>query len=340
MDSRCALLVFWLLAVAACGGGGNASPTAPTSTATATTSTTTTTTYPPSITPALSNHQLGVCGVVEAESTQTPTLTALVIPPGDVFYETPWYHCMKVFGVSLFAVQKFTVEELRYVAAITAQYLDNNEDGVVDDPAVNGELLQSMSSMLLVDGTDKFSQFTYEAGSPHHLMGYTVAQHSLETAPYGTLCGSTCGTALDVTLEEVNHLLLQGGWRRAYADLEPVPTSLLGQAMDVARGGSFSTTNMNQQTDYPASAWYRPNDYDAPEDPTGFNAAGMEYFYWGMTTLMGGQGDLTPLRCDQIKSEWEPCTKAKLQATDITLYNLLTNPSYRLPSLLPDGFYR
>ena len=328
------LLVVWI--VSACGGGGGGTPTAPS----ATTATTATSTSTPSITPALSSHQLGVCGVTEAESTQTPTLTAIVIPPGDVFYETPWYHCMKVFGVTLFAVQKFTVEELRHVAAITAQFLDNNEDGIVDDAAVNAELLQSMSSMLLIDGTDKFSQFSFEAGSPMHLLGYTVAQHSLETDPYGTLCGQECGTTLDVSLEEVNHLLFQGGWRRAYADLDPVPTSLLGQAMDVARGGSFSTTNMNQQTDYPASAWYRPTDYDRPEDPTGFDAAGMEYFYWGMTTLMGGQGDLTPLRCDQVKLEWEPCTQAKLQATDTQLYSLLTNPSYRLPTVLPDGYYR
>ena len=108
------LLVVWI--VSACGGGGG-SPTAPSAT-TATTTTSATTSTPS--TPALSSHQLGVCGVTEAESTQTPTLTAIVIPPGDVFYETPWYHCMKVFGVSLFAVQKFTVEELRHVAASTA----------------------------------------------------------------------------------------------------------------------------------------------------------------------------------------------------------------------------
>ena len=62
-----------------------------------------------------------------------------------------------------------------------------------------------------------------------------------------------------------------------------------------------------------------------------------EYFYWALTTLLDGQSD--PGRCSEINREWEPCTPAALQSTDPAVYQLLTDPQYKLPTRLPDGRY-
>ena len=104
----------------------------------------------------------------------------------------------------------------------------------------------------------------------------------------------------------------------------------IANAMDTARGGyqgSGQPVNL-----YPAGAWYT---YD---DPTcDYACMVTEYFYWGLTSILGAQ-DYSG-RCAFIEVEWDLCSRAQVQATDSTLYNLLTNPIYSLPTKLPDGTY-
>ena len=109
--------------------------------------------------------------------------------------------------------------------------------------------------------------------------------------------------------------------------------NLLTEAMDVARGGYHPTT----PAVYPDSAWchytYETEYYDHVT----------EYFYWGLTTLFGAQGDLHPEQCELPELTpriWEPCTRAELEAMDVKLCALLTNPLYKLPTRMPNGRYR
>ena len=43
--------------------------------------------------------------------------------------------------------------------------------------------------------------------------------------------------------------------------------------------------------------------------------------------------------CSGIANEWEPCTPELLQSTDTLIYNLITDTTYQLPQLAPDGNY-
>lgn len=98
-------------------------------------------------------------------------------------------------------------------------------------------------------------------------------------------------------------------------------------ATDAARGGRFETA----PTSYPSDAWYT---YDDETCNRVCNA--VEYIYWGITTLLGAQAD----RCDEIAQEWKLCTASELEILDPTLYELLTRPEFKLPTILPDGVYR
>ena len=141
----------------------------------------------------------------------------------------------------MWAVEKFSEPLLRHVASIAAEYLDNNEDGIVNDPAVNAALVDNYAAMYLVDEFDKFSKFDFSDTSPIHRMKDTVAQHSGETNPNGSECGRNCGEPDDSTLEEVLHLIQKAGYGVAYPDLHgreadgPLLDNLLTDAMRISQ---------------------------------------------------------------------------------------------------------
>jgi len=62
-----------------------------------------------------------------------------------------------------------------------------------------------------------------------------------------------------------------------------------------------------------------------------------EYFYWGLTSLLGMQDYGN--RCANISNEWEACTTNQFQMIDLALYKLLIDPKYKLPINAPDGNY-
>ena len=185
---------------------------------------------------------------------------------------------------------------------------------------------------MLLTRSEEESQRLYEIhkgpSGVLHYVGHPQPRAAHESTPHTTL-----GTG-DASLEEVLHLIQNGGYGKVYRDLEPGIGSgynLLHDAIDVARGGRFKSPPAT----YPAGAW---NTYD--DASCDYACMAVEYFYWGLTTLLGGQGDLRPSRCREIAHDWTLCIKAQFQATDTKLYSLLTNPAYNLPTRLPDGRYR
>jgi hypothetical protein len=97
--------------------------------------------------------------------------------------------------------------------------------------------------------------------------------------------------------------------------------------MDIARGGYFTSI----PTPYPANAWYTYDDQTCDYD-----CMGIEYIYWGMTSILGAQEN----RLDEIEQEWDLNTNTLMQSTDTALYGLLTDAQYHFPTILPDGTYQ
>jgi len=135
------------------------------------------------------------------------------------------------------------------------------------------------------------------------------------------------GGNFDASLEEVLHLITQHGYAETYPDIfGEVTGSSIANAMDTARGGRHETIPES----YPEAAWYH---YD--DETCDYACQITEYFYWSLTTLLGAQSS----RSEEIEDEWELSTVEQLQDTDSTVYTLLTDSQYSLPTTLPDTSY-
>ncbi|OSY88960.1 hypothetical protein WH52_04665 [Tenacibaculum holothuriorum] len=225
-----------------------------------------------------------------------------------------------VFDIPIYAVSGVEDVKLLHAANVMAQYLDNNEDGTVDNPTV----LNTMKA-------NKAFLFMWKSQSDMNNMnppnGYTGQDLGAdETNP--TYVSSGKKGRFDASLEEVWHLITHAGYSKAYPNaLGENAGTTLTNAMDKARGGKFTSI----PSSYPAGAWYTYDDSTCTYD-----CQATEYFYWAMTSILGAQDT----RLNEIQQEWKLNTKAKVQATDKDVYALLTDAQYKFPTVLPDGTYK
>ena len=105
-------------------------------------------------------------------------------------------------------------------------------------------------------------------------------------------------------------------------------STLLSEAMDIARGGQF----INIPNQYPEEAWYHYDDWTCD-----YECMAIEYLYWCIVSHMGILNDTQT--CNGIDNEWELCTPQLFESTDVSMYAILTDPQYKLHQLAPDGNY-
>ena len=223
----------------------------------------------------------------------------------------------RVFGVPVNARANTPDIKVRHAATVMAEYLDNDEDGKADNPAVVDALVRRGARLFV---------FASEADIPE--AGSDASAQALftdETLPNGRAAGQ-----FDATLEEVLHLITAVG----YAHWNPkvfgtAAGSSIADAMDAARGGRFEQIPAT----YPSGAWFT---YD--DNTCDYECMVTEYLYWALTSLLGAQD--FPGRAADINAEWRLHTQALLRARDPGVVELLTDPAYRLPTRLPDGNYR
>ncbi|MCV6626720.1 MAG: hypothetical protein OIF38_11525 [Cellvibrionaceae bacterium] len=226
-----------------------------------------------------------------------------------------------VFGVAVLAAEEVPDQKLLHAAKVLAQYLDNNEDGLPD----NLDLVQIMSKnnavlVMVMDDSDiervDISDFD---------LRYAQDLYASETHP-----NASEKHVFDGSIEEVLHLISRAGYEQLYPEIFGVqPGSSQSEAMDLARGGHFQDI----PDEYPEEAWYCY--YDETCD---YECQGGEYFYWALTSLLGGQN--AQWRRDEIDDEWKLPTFELLKKHDTKMYNLLTDPKYKMPTKLPDGEYK
>jgi len=221
---------------------------------------------------------------------------------------------VEVLGVPIYAYANVEDVKLLHAANIMAQYLDNDEDGVVDNPALLSALISSNAALYMWK----------QEGQQGSINAQDLGAD--ESVPAWHNNGHT--SRFDAALEEIWHVITHSGFANAYPDAfgEDAGTSLTN-AMDIARGGRFQSV----PSPYPGGAWYTYDDQTCD-----YGCMATEYIYWAMTSVLGAQEN----RAGEIQQEWKLNTKAKVQQMDTAIYQLLTDPQYVFPIVLPDGTYR
>jgi hypothetical protein len=218
-----------------------------------------------------------------------------------------------VFGIPVYAFYDVEDSKLLHAANIMAQYLDNDENGIVDNSLLLTTLLNNEAALFMWKTESQINLNAQDLGAD-------------ESIPTWHTNGQT--GQFDAALEEVWHVITYSGYSDAYPEIfgENSGTSLTN-AMDIARGGNFTSIPENYQN----NAWYTYDDQTCD-----YQCMATEYFYWGMTSILGAQEN----RLNEISQEWDLNTRSLVENKDTAIYSLLTNPVYNFPTILPDGTYR
>jgi hypothetical protein len=228
---------------------------------------------------------------------------------------------VEVFGILVVATNTVADDKLLHAANMMAEYLDNDEDGTPDNPKVLEALVNQNTILVMAKDEDELRAIgrrTLPRGAKQSLYDY-------ETRPGGAEQG-----VFDAAIEEIIHPITHVGYATAYPDIFGTePGSEVAEIMDVARGGQFEQVPEK----YPDNAWYTYYD-----ETCEYECQITEYIYWALTSILGAQD--FPGRLEQIQDEWRYNTEEKVKAGDPKIYSLLTDPQYKLPTVLPDGIYR
>ena len=224
-----------------------------------------------------------------------------------------------VFGIGIYAADGVAESKLIHAAHVLAEYLDNDEDGVVDNQLVVDAMIASKATIGLWKNEDDLDVITEGQRE------FTMDLGDTETRPEWHV--NNLPTAFDASLEEVLHSITQNGYALVYPEIfgEEIGTRV-ADAMDVARGGQF----IEIPEEYPESAWYT---YD--DESCDYMCMITEYMYWGLSSILGAHTS----RLDAIGEEWQLNTAELVETNDPILYNLLTDDQYKFPIHLPDGNY-
>ncbi|MBT5090078.1 MAG: hypothetical protein HOM24_03225, partial [Flavobacteriales bacterium] len=152
-----------------------------------------------------------------------------------------------------FIVAESTIPDAKvlHAAAVAAELLDNNEDGIVDDPLIESQLQNEQAFIPIFSSEGSNAEnllFSNYNGNGASAVLYKNEMDPSQTGHWGD----------DATVEEVIHTINHVGHTNIYPNafsMQP-NLSLMSTAMDVARGGQFMTI----PNPYPASAWYHYDD--------------------------------------------------------------------------------
>jgi hypothetical protein len=261
--------------------------------------------------------------IISARPTQTPDFEMIALDNLNAVFDRK----VMVFGIPVFAYTGISDEDLVLTANVFAQWLDNDEDGTVDNREILDELAKRNSYVFIVQNQGQVNTYNFLDNHPA-LGGQTSTAYSLdaESIQRHWYTNSPSGDP-DGTMEEPFHLISDVGYGNLYPEVFGTRRGTqIAKLTDNARGGYFERTPV----EYPDGAWYTN-----PTKGCQYGCMVGEYFHWGMTSVLGVHVN----RGDHIKDQWKLHTPDLVKSTDPKLYAVLTNPKYNLPTKYPDGSY-
>lgn len=225
-----------------------------------------------------------------------------------------------VFDIPIFAYKAVEDSKLIHVANLLAQFLDNDEDGVVDHTTIHNQLKAGMSFIYLWKTTAERDSFVPPSG----FNVYSMSADSVNTSWHS----NNHTGVFDGALEAVWTFITKNGYAVSFpATFSSQANSEISIAMNAARGGVFQ----NPPTNYPVGAWFTN-----AEVTCNFSCQVSKYNFWVISSILGANEN----RLTDIQNEWKLNTSAKIQAGDVKAWAIFSNSTYKLPSALPDGTYK
>lgn len=224
-----------------------------------------------------------------------------------------------VFGIDIYAVSGVEDSKLLHAANLLAQYLDNDENDIIDNQLILDKMLENKAFLVMWK-----SENDLNINPPSDRIGQDLGND--ETIPVWHTNGHT--GQFDAAVEEVWHIVTHAGHLSAYPTIFGTGVGTeMSNAMDIARGGQFTSI----PNPYPTNAWYSYDDQTCD-----YSCQAGEYIYWVMSSMLGAQEN----RLSEISNEWKLNTNALVQSTDVVAYALLSDTQYNFPTVLPDGTYK
>ena len=228
-----------------------------------------------------------------------------------------------VFGVHVFGTEDVMDNKFDHAVNILRDYLDNDGDGKADSIKLVQSLKREKAAMTIFFDEDEINEYIEKYEKKIEKIGANLQ----DLFDFEIIIPSDNSGEFDASLEEVFHLISDYGYSKIYPEqFGAKKDSLIGQLMNNARGGYFKKVPKQ----YPDDAYYTYYDKSC-----NYKCQITEYFYWGMTSVLGGQQAAG--RLEEIRDEWRLNTPAKVAEHDSGLFELLTNGQYMLPTVLPDG---
>ena len=194
--------------------------------------------------------------------------------------------------------------KLRHAAAVAAKWLDNDEDGVADEPRLI-EALKANNPILVMSAAG-FSTAAYVKLAPilTNAVGQDLAANETATTD-----------RRDASQEEIHHLIVNAGWQKLLPDVfsdKANSNSLLYAEWQKAEAGNHYSYG----------------------DPTCDSACKtVEFFYLATAAYLGSSADL---ESDEMRIKNQTELRTKLPG----VVAIMENPDYAYPlTVWPDGTY-
>ena len=206
--------------------------------------------------------------------------------------------------VTICITNEVPTEKVRHAAHVTAQWLDNNQDGEIDEIRLKPSLLENRPNLLMsAHGFDAFQLIAIEKG-----LGDRIGQDlaASETAP---------SQGRDASQEEIHHLIFMAGWEHMF------PRSF--SAVPEDRSKLFSTWRSAEKNGF--------YDYDDPSCDAECKV--VEFFYLATAAYLGSQTDVAH---DELFLK----TRIELKQNLPDIIKLVESKAYHYPRYKwPDGHY-
>ncbi|PST91256.1 hypothetical protein C9I91_10395 [Photobacterium jeanii] len=207
-------------------------------------------------------------------------------------------------AVTLCATSKVSLDKLKHAANVTAKWLDNDEDGLVDEPKILDALRANKA--LLAMSERGFSQAAFERLEPEleNRVGQDLAV--FETAPVGER---------DASQEEIHHLIVNAGWQTLYPHV-------------------FSDNRAKASLLYQQWQQAEAKGYYAYDDPTCDDSCKtIEFFYLATAAYLGSEADL-------YSDEMRLKNRVELSKGLPEMITIIESDDYHYPKQVwPDGHY-